>query len=75
MHALRKAIAALQIPHEASTTEPFVTISVGAASIIPEPRVDPKTLVQGADEALYAAKQGGRNKSGSNYIAAKGPLQ
>ena len=39
-----------------------VTISLGVAGV-PDPRIrDPKELVQAADQALYQAKQAGRNR-------------
>jgi diguanylate cyclase (GGDEF)-like protein len=58
---LRKAIFALQIPHEDSPTAPFVTVSVGISVVRPKIGRSPEGAVQLADESLYSAKHGGRN--------------
>lgn len=39
-----------------------LTVSIGVASILPTHDLDPKELIQQADELLYAAKHGGRNQ-------------
>jgi diguanylate cyclase (GGDEF)-like protein len=39
-----------------------VTVSIGAASIMPSPKVDPWQLISSADAALYGAKESGRNR-------------
>ncbi|MRV71099.1 diguanylate cyclase [Duganella sp. FT92W] len=52
----------LALPHDAS---PFgvVTISIGVAVLAPDDTNSPDMLVQLADEALYRAKQRGRNQA------------
>ena len=59
-------VAALRIPHSASTTAPWLTVSIGAASLVPSreetPGSRPAALVAAADAALYAAKASGRNR-------------
>ncbi|MBY0238916.1 MAG: diguanylate cyclase [Burkholderiaceae bacterium] len=58
---IRRALAALALPHE---TSPFghVSVSCGVASMVPGKDRTPAQLVQAADQALYQAKAGGRNR-------------
>ncbi|MCT4626464.1 diguanylate cyclase [Halodesulfovibrio sp.] len=58
---VRKEIESLAIPHSASSTSSFITVSVGVASIIPTHKAGTLTLFQAADAALYKAKDDGRN--------------
>ena len=59
---IRQAIQALKIPHTSSNSSQYVTVSLGVSSIIPPNNGQPNLLIRQADEALYAAKQAGRNK-------------
>lgn len=54
-------ITALEIPHAASENHDKVSISMGAATLIPSIDSDPEKLIELADEALYLAKEQGRN--------------
>ena len=57
-----EAVRGLAIPHEASGAAPMLTISLGIACVMPGARRSWAGIVQLADQALYAAKDGGRNR-------------
>lgn len=59
---VRLAIAALSIEHKHSTASDHVTISVGCATGIPDGNNSSEELIFAADQALYTAKQAGRNR-------------
>jgi len=56
-----KAIRALQIPHISSEADQIVTASLGVSATVPTQGSKPNVLIRQADQALYAAKQAGRN--------------
>lgn len=60
---LHANVAALQLPHPASGVGPHVSVSIGAACVEPQTGRHHEGLIQLADEALYAAKEGGRNRT------------
>ncbi|NLT55932.1 MAG: diguanylate cyclase [Actinomycetales bacterium] len=57
------ALAERAIPHGASDVAPVVTASVGIAVAHPDGHTEPTALVAAADQALYRAKQCGRNRA------------
>jgi len=58
--ACRRHLEGLQIENPAASTG-IVTISIGVATIVPSPDSTVEQLINRADQALYAAKRGGRN--------------
>jgi two-component system, chemotaxis family, response regulator WspR len=59
---LRVNIEELKIPHAASQVCGHVTVSVGGAATIPKPEDTLLALVEVADQALYEAKNSGKNR-------------
>lgn len=59
---LLEEIALLKIPHERSSISDSITVSIGVATILPAPEFAPEYLVKIADQALYRAKNSGRNR-------------
>jgi diguanylate cyclase (GGDEF)-like protein len=72
-HHVRLSIENLAIDHEMTmvTDADSVTVSLGVATKLPEPNSGPSTLLYHADEALFLAKQEGRNcvRSYDDYTA------
>jgi two-component system, cell cycle response regulator len=60
--ALRAAIQQQQLQHRDSPIGNYVSLSVGVASLFPTVDGEPKDLLQAADQALYQAKQQGRDR-------------
>jgi diguanylate cyclase (GGDEF)-like protein len=59
--AVLDSLRELRIPHAASLTRPYVTASVGAATLGPGSDYSHDLAVQMADRALYTAKSDGRD--------------
>jgi diguanylate cyclase (GGDEF)-like protein len=60
--ALKSEVEVMQLPHGSSKASPYVTVSVGMASAIPDMNKPVEVLIDSADRALYRAKQEGRNR-------------
>jgi diguanylate cyclase (GGDEF)-like protein len=60
---LHAALAKLAIRHPASPVSEHVTFSIGVACVEPVIGRHPEGFIQLADEALYAAKERGRNRT------------
>ncbi len=56
------AVEALDIPHSASSVAAYVTISAGVSTMVPESCNEESELISLADNALYTAKEAGRNQ-------------
>ena len=59
--AVLDSIRELRIPHMGSLTRPYVTASVGTATLAPGSEYSHDIAVQLADRALYTAKESGRD--------------
>ncbi|MGB3193137.1 MAG: diguanylate cyclase [Limnoraphis sp.] len=58
---IRQEVKKLKILHAKSIVDSSVTVSLGVSTTIPHLELSPKTLIRVADEALYKAKNKGRN--------------
>jgi diguanylate cyclase (GGDEF)-like protein len=59
---LRHTVEELKIPHAESPTSPWLTVSIGVAVVNPDTARSLAGAIQLADEALYQAKEEGRNR-------------
>ena len=65
---MRLAIKDLRIEHAKSTVSDLVSVSIGISAIIPQQGTDPKILIGAADQALYKAKEDGRDRVKSGLV-------
>ena len=69
--AMRSAVEGLNITHRYSKGASVVTISIGVASTTPSRTgSDSSALLKRADDALYQAKQAGRNRIAAAAVSA-----
>lgn len=61
--AVQADIRALDLPHDGSPVVDRVSVSIGMHTLIPDGATQASALYEGADMALYQAKQQGRNRS------------
>ncbi|WP_198013529.1 CHASE2 domain-containing protein [Thalassoporum mexicanum] len=59
---VRKQLYKQRLSHEGSMISDFVTMSYGAACMVPSRSIRPHIIVDLADNALYRAKQSGRDR-------------
>ncbi len=58
------------VQHERSPHE-VVTLSIGVAALVPSSAADAARLLHAADDALYEAKRGGRNRAVAGQIRSR----
>jgi diguanylate cyclase (GGDEF)-like protein/PAS domain S-box-containing protein len=59
---IRQTMEKIAIAHSKSSVVPYVTLSLGVATVVPDKQGTPDSLIKCADEALYLAKSSGRNR-------------
>lgn len=62
MRRIRAALAEAAIAHARSSVSAFVTMSIGVTAFLPGRDTQPEDLIRRADEALYRAKETGRDR-------------
>lgn len=62
IESICRAVVALEIPHESSQCNDFVTLSVGAVVCEKSQITELKDLIEQSDKSLYEAKEQGRNR-------------
>lgn len=74
---IKAVVEELQIAHQSSRTSKCITLSFGAAAVVPSIDLLSKQLIEAADQALYRAKAKGRNRIeiNSGHAFWQRPLQ
>lgn len=67
---IHEAILALQLRHEGTRQKGYLSVSLGLAIAPPNASIQPQQLIEFADQALYKAKEGGRNHTVIKKITA-----
>lgn len=65
-HMVMTHLAQLKIEHTDSSISPYVTLSIGIATVKSIDVTSAEDILRIADEQLYKAKSSGRNKISSN---------
>lgn len=71
LNSILKEVESLQINHEKSSCSKFLTISAGLVVVPSEDKLDSKDMYRLADEALYKAKENGRNQVVLSHFNSK----
>ena len=66
---MRLAIKNLRIEHAKSNISDVVSISLGVSAVLPSKTTVPEVLLASADQALYKAKEEGRDRVQSSEVA------
>jgi diguanylate cyclase (GGDEF)-like protein len=70
---VRQSVLSIDVLHERSEVAKIVTVSIGAATVRPDnTRMTAEQLIGAADQALYEAKQKGRNRVAQWHETAGG---
>ncbi len=72
---IRAQVRALTLAHAGSPVAPVLTVSVGIASMVPTAERNCAGLLQLADQALYSAKDGGRDRARLIDVELEGPTE
>jgi GGDEF domain-containing protein len=64
---VRQAIDNLAIPHKSSKAAKHVSVSIGLSALMPNAQNSITTLIDNADEGVYAAKKAG--KASDSYLS------
>jgi len=56
-----ESVISMKITHEWNSASPYVTLSIGGATFQPSDSIDDSKLLKRADEALFRAKEKGKN--------------
>ncbi len=59
---IRLSVRTLGVAHPQSSVSEYVTLSIGVSSTIPDRVSAPEALITAADQALYQAKESGRDR-------------
>ena len=66
--SIRLAVLSGQFKHPDSSVSPYVTVSIGVATLEPGSMSGVIELIESADKSLYAAKKAGRNRVELNPV-------
>ena len=65
---MRLAITDLRLEHAKSKVSDIVSVSLGVSAVVPLQGTDPEILIAAADQALYKAKEDGRDRVKSGQV-------